>query len=46
MNGTSDLMKFRTMYLKAIAESWRDTSGAFLKKLQQDPIGILQSLGE
>lgn len=46
MNGTSDLMKFRTTYLKAIAESWRDTSGAFLKKLQQDPIGILQSLGE
>lgn len=38
------MMQFRTTYLRAIAEAWRDKSGAYLKALQKDPIGVLQSI--
>lgn len=37
----SDLMKFRTAYIKAIAESWRDAK--FLANLKKDPIKQLNN---
>ncbi len=39
MDGTSAMMKFRTIYLQAIARSWRDPK--FLELLKMDPIGTL-----
>jgi len=44
MTGIDAMMEFRTTYLRAIAEAWRDKSGAYLKALQKDPIKQLQTI--
>ncbi|WP_028581888.1 BMA_0021/BMA_0022 family TOMM bacteriocin [Desulfogranum japonicum] len=41
MDGTSAMMKFRTIYLQAIARSWRDAH--FLEQLKLAPIRTLEN---
>lgn len=40
MTGQDAMMKFRTVYLQAIAKAWNDKK--FLDQLKKDPIGILE----